>query len=193
MTLTPILIALGLLVIALGATLAVLKLWYRQPHEGQALLISGIGGNRVCLDGGGLVLPVLHRGEAVDLTTAVVVIERRGRQGLYCKDGVYADARLVFFVRVSLRREDVLRVAQQIGCRRAADPETLKDLFEARFSEATKQAAAQRSFAELFAERLPFKDDVLAGIGPDLGGYTLDNMVLDHLARAPASEQDPTG
>ena len=47
-------------------------------------------------------------------------IDRRGKEGLICKDNIRADIKVTFFVRVNKTREDVLKVAQAIGCVRAS-------------------------------------------------------------------------
>lgn len=183
MTLLTILVPFGTVAVVIAVAATVFKLWYRRLPEGQALVISDTTGTRACLDGGGLILPVVARAEVVDLTVKALIFDRCGAESLRCKDGFRADLRLVFFVRVEPTVEGVLRVAQEIGCARAAELETLKELFQAQFMEQAKQAAAARRFAELFLERSSFKQEILAGIGRELRGYVVDSVVIDHLAR----------
>jgi uncharacterized membrane protein YqiK len=59
-----------------------------------------------------------------------------GKDGLICKDYLRADIRVAFYVMVNQTREDVLMVAQLLGCAKASDPGTLMDFFDAKFSEA---------------------------------------------------------
>ena len=83
---------------------------------------------------GGVVIPVLHRSEVMNISVKTVEIDRRGKEGLICKDNIRADIRVSFFVKVNKTQEDVLKVAQSIGCSRASDPKTLEELFVAKFS-----------------------------------------------------------
>lgn len=187
-----VLIALGALLAAVGVAAAVLRRCYQRLPEGQALVIFGMSGRRVRLDGCGLVMPVVERAEAVDLTQKTVVIERRGPDGLVCKDSIRADIRLAFYVFVEPTAEDVLEVAGRVGCARAGELKTLEELFTARFSEEAKAAASKYTFKEIFAERVRFRDEVMAGVGRDLQGYVLGSVAIDHLARTPVEELDPS-
>ena len=84
---------------------------------------------------GGVVLPVFHRAEIMDIAVKSITIDRRGRDGLICADNIRADINVAFFVRVNKTNEDVLKVAQGIGCARASNQDTLEQLFSAKFSE----------------------------------------------------------
>jgi uncharacterized membrane protein YqiK len=193
MSLAPLLAAVvvGALLVLLGLAAAVLGAYYHRLPEGQALVISGTSGSRVCLDGGGLVLPLVNRAEAVDLTLKPVVVDRRGREGLRCRDAIRADLRLVFLVGVKPTVEGVLEVAQSVGCSRAGEVEALEERFAARFVEAAKEAVGARTFSQIFTERQELKDALLSRLGPDLGGFVVGTVAIDHLSRTRAEELDP--
>ena len=72
-------------------------------------------------------------------------------------------------------------VAQSIGCKRASAVETLKELFDAKFSEALKTVGKQFEFVELYNKREQFKEEILKVIGTDLNGYRLDDAAIDYL------------
>jgi hypothetical protein len=57
---------------------------------------------------------------------------------------------------------DIQKVAQIVGCERASDPDKLRDLFEERFSEALKTAGKMMEFQTLCAERMRFRDEIIA-------------------------------
>jgi uncharacterized membrane protein YqiK len=63
----------------------------------------------------------MHRAEVMDISVKTIEIDRRGKEGLICKDNIRADIKVTFFVRVNKTTEDVLKVAQSIGCVRASD------------------------------------------------------------------------
>lgn len=108
----------------------------------------------------------------------LLVVDRRGRDGLVCRDGIRADVRIVFLVRVNPTEEDVLQVARVLGCSRAASREALDQMFCAKFTEAVKSAAKRLEFEELCADREQFKDHVLEVIGRGrVGGSALVGLV----------------
>ena len=67
---------------------------------------------------GAIVYPIINRAEVMDLSVKTIDIDRRGKEGLICQDNIRADIKVTFFVRVNKTREDVLKVAQSIGCAR---------------------------------------------------------------------------
>jgi uncharacterized membrane protein YqiK len=69
-------------------------------------------------------------------------------------------------VRVNKTKEDVLRVAQAIGCQRASHQKTLEELFAAKFSEALKTVGKRLEFEQLYSQRDDFKDQIPAPATP---------------------------
>jgi hypothetical protein len=181
----------GVTLVMLGVTLLVVKQWWRAVAQGQALIINRTQGEPRVSRTGALVLPIVQRAELLDLSVRSVVIERRGKEGVICADGIRADVKVTFLVRVNDTDEDILRVARAVGCARAADPSTLEELFTAKFSEAIKVVAARLDFEELHARRDAFKDEILQVIGRELNGYVLDDAAIDYLEQTPVAMLDP--
>ncbi|MBX5482197.1 MAG: hypothetical protein IRZ16_10240 [Myxococcaceae bacterium] len=175
--------AAALVVLALGMSWLVVKL-YRKVDQGKALIINGVRDVKVTFNGG-LVLPVIHRAEVMDISLKTIEIDRRGKEGLICQDNIRADIKVAFFVRVNKTEEDVLKVAQSIGCARASDPKTLEDLFVAKFSEALKTVGKRMDFEDLYKSRDHFKDQIVEVIGKDLNGYMLEDVAIDYLEQTP--------
>ena len=98
---------------------------------------------------------------------------------------------MTFFVRVNKTADDVLRVAQQIGCIRASQQSTLEELFSAKFSEALKTVGKQMEFEQLYTQRNVFKDRIIEVIGTDLHGYVLNDTAIDYLEQTPIEVLDP--
>ncbi len=183
--------SLGVSVIVLFAVvafgiLALIVKTYRKATQGQALVRTGAFGTKVSFSGM-FVIPVLHRMEIMDITLKTIVIERAGKEGLICMDNMRADIKVNFFVRVNKTGEDVVQVAQSIGCPRASDQKALVDLFDAKFSEALKTVGKQFEFVELYNSRDKFKHEILNIIGTDLNGYILDDCAIDFLEQTPLS------
>ncbi|HNC46566.1 MAG TPA: flotillin family protein, partial [Acidobacteriota bacterium] len=128
--------------------------------------------------------------EIMDISVKTIEIDRRGKEGLICRDNIRADIKVTFFVRVNKTRDDVVKVAQSIGCARASDPKTLEELFSAKFSEALKTVGKQLDFVDLYTKRDEFRDRIVEVIGRDLNGYVLEDAAIDYLEQTPLNSLD---
>ncbi|MFD2920142.1 hypothetical protein ACFS6H_10505 [Terrimonas rubra] len=158
-----------------------LATFYKKIPQGKAIVRTGVGGGKVAFNKGMYVIPILHKMEIMDISVKKLQIDRMENDGLICKDNIRADIKVAFFVRVNKSIDDVLNVAQIIGCERASDVETLRNLFEAKFSEALKTVGKKFDFIELYEARREFRTEILDIIGTDLNGYILDDCAIDYL------------
>ncbi len=163
---------------------------YRKVQQGQALIISKARSIDVTFTGG-IIIPVVHKGEFMDIGVKVVEVEKMGMEGLICKDNIRADIRVSFYVRVNPTAEDVKKVAQLVGCESASDPRKLVELFSAKFAEALKTAGKRMDFVELYELREQFRTGVIDVIGDDLNGYMLDDVAIEYLEQTPMERLDP--
>jgi flotillin len=180
----------GIAVIITLASAIVISQFYRKVTQGQAIVRNGIGGTKVSFNGM-VILPVAHHAEYMDISVKRIEIERKANEGLICKDNLRADIKVAFFVRVNKTPEDVLRVAQSIGCARASAVDTIRTLFDAKFSEALKTVGKRFDFVQLYNERDTFKSEILKVIGTDLNGFTLDDCAIDFLEQTQLENLDP--
>lgn len=189
--LVPILAAVGAGVVILFGIGALFARFYRQIEQGKAMIINTSRAEPHVTFTGGLVLPIVNRAEVMDLSVKTIDIDRRGKEGLICNDNIRADINVTFFVRVNKTAEDVLKVAQSIGCARASDQKTLVELFNAKFSEALKTVGKHFDFDQLYTKREEFKDAIIRVIGKDLNGFILDDAAIDYLEQTPMEALDP--
>jgi flotillin len=178
----------ALIVIIAGAVL--FSMFYRKAQRGQALIKTGVGGTKVSFNGM-TVIPVLQRLETIDISLKRVEIDRTAKNGLICKDNMRADIKVAFFVRVNQTEDDVLRVAQSVGCERASNTDEIRTLFDAKFSEALKTVGKRFDFTELYEERETFRDEIIKIIGTNLNGFVLDDAAIDYLEQTPIEALDP--
>lgn len=176
-----LLILFGSILLIGMAFIVVASKFYVKVGPDEAIVKTGMGGMAVIIDGGALIWPVIHRYEKMDLTLKSFEIAREGSEGLICKDNIRADIKTAFFIRVDKTTEEIKEVAQSIGCKRASQVETLRELFDAKFSEALKTVGKQFEFVELYDKRDKFKNEILKVIGTDLNGYRLDDCAIDYL------------
>ncbi|WP_299707871.1 flotillin family protein [uncultured Pontibacter sp.] len=176
-------IVIVLAVVAIGFIAMVIKM-YQKAIQGEAMVRTGLGDTKVSFSGI-FVVPVIHKLEVMDITLKTIVISRTGSEGLICKDNLRADIKVNFFLRVNKTPEDVIQVAQSIGCKRASDHPALESLFDAKFSEALKTVGKHFDFVELYNSRDDFKRQIIQTIGTDLNGYVLDDCAIDYLEQTP--------
>ena len=171
----------GVIIFALLVFMGMLASFYKKIPQGKAIVRTGVGGTKVAFNKGMYVIPIFHKMEIMDISLKKVQIERLTHDGLICKDNIRADIKVAFFVRVNKSVNDVINVAQTIGCERASTIETLKEIFEAKFSEALKTVGKKFDFIELYEARREFRDEIMNIIGTDLNGYVLDDCAIDYL------------
>ncbi|MGQ8867496.1 flotillin family protein [Myroides sp. TSA_177.3] len=188
---TIIAIIVGALFLLILLFFAVLATFYKKIPQGKSIVRTGIGGTKVAFNKGIYVVPVFHKMEIMDISVKKLQIDRMQKEGLICKDNIRADIKVAFFIRVNKSIDDVINVAQTLGCERASDVETLRNIFEAKFSEALKTVGKKFEFIELYEARREFRDEIINIIGRDLNGYILDDCAIDYLEQTNLSYLDP--
>lgn len=184
-----------MIAVAIGAViliglLGLLAKFYKKVEQGKALVRTGGSKPRVSFSGM-YVIPLIHRLEIMDISVKRVEIDRTGSNGLICNDNMRADIKVAFFVRVNKTNEDVLNVAQSLGCERASQTTALVELFDAKFSEALKTVGKKYNFVDLYNSRKEFKEDIIEVIGRDLNGYFLEDVAIDYLEQTPLQSLNP--
>src|SRR5689334_9020888 len=163
----------------------------RKVHPGKAGISIGLGGMRVAFDYM-LRVPFVQNFEEMDISVKKLEIHRKGKDGLVCQDNIRADISVAFYIRVEATEDSVKKVAQMLGPDRVSDMAQLRDLFEAKFSEALKTAGKQMEFHELFTARIKFREQIQATIGKDLDGFFLQDVAIDYLEQTPLDQHDPS-
>ena len=186
----PIFTAVGVLALLVLGLFAMFAKFYRKVEQGYALIVNTLRAEPEVTFTGHMVYPVIHKAELMDISVKTIEIDRSGNQGLICKDNIRADIKVKFFVRVNNTADDVLKVAQNIGCERASNQDTLEELFSAKFSEGLKTVGKKMDFVDLYQDRAHFREEILKSIGGDLSGYKLDDAAIDYLEQTPLHKLD---
>lgn len=181
---------IGTAVLLLMTVAFVCVLCIRKVQPGRAGVKTGIGGVKVAFDW--LVhFPLVQNYHIVDISVKKLEIARKGKDGLVCRDNIRADITVAFYIRVDATEESVRKVSQMLTPERVSDLSQLRELFEAKFSEALKTAGKQMEFHELFTERIKFRDEIQRTIGKDLDGFLLQDVAIDYLEQTPLDQHDP--
>ncbi len=183
-------IGVGAIAVILLGVVTLIARFYKKVDQGRALIINPFRGEAKVSFTGHIVYPVVNRAEIMDISVKTIDIDRRGKDGLICKDNIRADISVTFFVQVNKSAADVLKVATLIGCDRASDQATIEQLFTAKFAEALKTVGKQLEFEQLYQKRDEFRQAVFDEIGEDLGGFELEDVAIDYLEQTPLESLD---
>ncbi|HEU0097239.1 MAG TPA: flotillin domain-containing protein [Allosphingosinicella sp.] len=166
-------------VLTLG--LIVTRLYKRATKE-IGFVRTGFGGEKVVINGGALVLPVLHETMPVNLNTVRLAVERKNTDALITLDRLRIDVKAEFYVRVRPDMESIATAAQTLGLR-TMHPESLKELIEGKFVDALRSVAAGMTMAQLHEQRSDFVQKVQQVSSADLAmnGLELESVSLTGL------------
>ena len=89
------------------------RLYHRATKE-TAFVRTGLGGQKVIMDGGAIVLPIFHEIIPVNMNTLKLEVSRREEQSLIALDRMRVDVAAAFFVRVKQLGESVSTAAQTL-------------------------------------------------------------------------------
>jgi len=175
---------LGLIVVAIVVAVVVWLLhWlYLRSSKERAFVRTGFGGEKVVVDGGAFVLPILHDVIPVNMNTLRLEVVRGKDKSLITKDRMRVDVIAEFYVRVAADSISVAAAAQTLGLR-TLEPERLKELIEGKFIDALRTAAADMTMEELHEKRGAYVRRVREAVAEDLtkNGLELEAASLTQL------------
>jgi len=176
------LIGMGVVVFLVLVFLTFLVKLYRRASKEIAFVRTGLGGEKVVMNGGALVLPVFHETMPVNMNTLVLSVARRDAEALITLDRLRIDVKAEFYVRVKPDGEAIAMAAQTLG-QRTMQPEMLKDLVEGKFVDALRSVAAGMTMNELHEQRADFVQKVQQVSSNDLAmnGLELESVSLTGL------------
>ena len=174
-----------LLVLA-GLSVLFLNRYYRKATREGALVRTGLGGQRVVLDGGCLALPFLHKVSEVNMRTSKLEIERLGPHSVITRDRLRVDVGAEFYVRVETSAEGVATAAQALAGKTFRASE-LGETLEGKLVDAVLSVAAGYSMESLQDERAKYTADVSRVLGEALAqnGLRLESVSLTRLDQTP--------
>ncbi|MBN9348435.1 MAG: flotillin family protein [Devosia sp.] len=177
-----ILIVAALIVVAIFVLGMILARLYRRASKEVSFVRTGFGGQKVIVNGGALVLPVLHEIIQVNMNTLRLEVRRTNEQALITKDRMRVDVQAEFYVRVQPTAESIANAAQTLG-RRTMEPAALKELVEGKFVDALRAVAAEMAMEELHEQRVNFVQKVQAAVSEDIlkNGLELESVSLTGL------------
>ncbi len=126
---TIILLNAGIILVALVSIGFVLARLYKRSSKEVSFVRTGFRGQRVILNGGAIVLPILHEIIPVNMNTLRLEVKREDQQALITRDRMRVDVAAEFYVRVKPTEESIANAAQTLGMK-TMTPKELKELVE---------------------------------------------------------------
>jgi uncharacterized membrane protein YqiK len=171
---------------------AVLSRMYQRASKEISFVRTGLGGQKVIMNGGALVLPVVHETIPVNMNTLRLEVRRSNEQALITLDRMRIDVLTEFYVRVQPTSEAIASAAQTLG-QRTMRPEALKELVEGKFVDSLRSVAAEMTMEDLHVQRVKFVQRVQATVSEDLlkNGLELEAVSLTGLDQTKLEYLDP--
>ncbi len=172
----------GVILVALIVLGLILTRLYRRASKEVSFVRTGFGGEKVIMNGGAMVLPVLHEIIPVNMNTLRLEVRRAAQQALITRDRMRVDVMAEFYVRVKPSAESIATAAQTLGMK-TMSPDELKDLVEGKFVDALRAVAAEMAMEELHEKRVDFVQKVQQVVSEDLfkNGLELETVSLTGL------------
>ncbi|WP_421702435.1 flotillin family protein [Aliiroseovarius sp.] len=170
---------------------AVLGRLYRRATREISLVKTGAGGKRVIMDGGTIIVPLLHEVSPVNMKTLRLEVQRHGDAALITKDRMRVDVGVEFYVSVNATEEGIARAAQTLGDR-TFDVGQLREMIEGKLVDGLRAVAAQMTMDGLHENRSDFVQEVQNAVSEDLlkNGLSLESVSLTALDQTPFEALD---
>lgn len=181
-SLYQILVLAGIVLAALIIIGVIIARLYKRSSKEVSFVRTGFGGEKVILNGGAIVLPVLHEVIPVNMNTLRLEVKRATDQALITRDRMRVDVMAEFYVRVKPTAESIATAAQTLG-KKTMSPQELKDLVEGKFVDSLRAVAAEMAMEELHEKRVDFVQKVQQVVSEDLfkNGLELETVSLTGL------------
>lgn len=164
---------------------------YKRATREISLVKTGAGGRRVIMDGGAIVIPLLHEISPVNMKTLRLEVKRLGEAALITKDRMRVDVGSEFYVSVQGTEDGISRAAQTLGAK-TFDVEQLREMIEGKLIDGLRAVAARMTMDELHENRTSFVQEVQNAVSNDLlkNGLELESVSLTALDQTPFEALD---
>lgn len=187
-------ISIAILITILIAVGVYLLHWlYRHSSKDQSFVRTGVGGERVVMGGGALVIPIIHDITVVNMNAIPIEVQRQGEQSLITRNKMRIDITTEFFVRVIATKEGVSLAARTLGAR-TMDSMALKEIIQGRLIDAMGTVAASMTMDEIHANRAQYVAEVAKRVETVINteGLELETASLTFLNQASIDVFDPS-
>ena len=192
-TLGEVLLWLIGIAIAIVILVYILRWLYRRSTKETAFVRTGFLGEKVVVNGGAFVIPVLHEITPVNMNVMRIEVTRRDNGALITRNRMRVDIIAEFFVRVGASGGAVAAAAQTLG-RRTLQEDGIRSLMEGKFASAMRMVAAQMTLEEMHEQRRDYANLVrdLASEALAANGLELEDVAIVDLDQTGLEYFDPS-
>jgi uncharacterized membrane protein YqiK len=166
----------------IGSILIIIAKLYVKTSANVAFYRTGQGKPLVIIDGGAIVVPVVHELIAVSLEVMKLEVPRAGGDSLICRDCLRADVTAEFYIKVRKDEAGVMAAATTLG-RDAMNAAAIKDRLMEKLVSALRTVAATMDLSDLNQNREGFAKSVQEAVTKDIepNGLLLETVTISRL------------
>ena len=179
-------------IVVIAVVVYLLHWLYHRSTKELAFVRTGLGGEKVVISGGALVLPIVHEVTPVNLNVVRIPVSRIKEEAVITRDRMRVDVEAEFFVRVMQEKEAVAAAASTLG-RRTLEADRLAELLSGKFVGALRSVAAEMSLDEMHESRgnMVLKVEDRAKVALAQNGLELESVAITDLDQTSLEYFDP--
>jgi len=174
-----VILAVIIAIILIAVGIWFVRSFYRRSSKEIAFVRTGLGGQKVIIDGAAFVIPIFHDVTEVYLSTLRLSVTCDKEQALISKDRMRVDVAVDFYIRVRKEVDSVTIAAQTLG-RKTGKPDELREMMKGKFVDAIRATAAGMTLEMLHEQRGQFIKAVGQAVAESLikNGVELESASL---------------
>lgn len=172
----------GAILLVISFFITLITQLYQKASAEEAIVRTGMGGSKVIIDGGCMVIPVVHKVTRVSLKVIKLMCIREASDALITKDYLRSDVHSEFYMRVGATPEQVLNAARSFG-EQSGTEEAIDSKVGEKLISALRSVAAKHDLAELHSDRESFAIAVQELVAKEIepNGLTLETVTISRL------------
>ncbi len=186
MELSSILWTVGIFAVILLIVGALFLLFFERATKEISIIRTGFGGEKIIMDNGGFVFPVLHDSLIINMNVIKLTVEREKRDAYITKNKLRVDLIAEFSIRVTPEPRAISLAGQTLG-EKTVNIKELQDQLEASCAEALREATAKMDIQGLHDDNDQVNDIVEEALGVDIRRFGLQ---LEAVALAKVQQTD---
>lgn len=186
---TPILIIVAIVV---AIAIVTFTRWYVKAPTNMAFVRTGLGGKKVVVDSGVIVLPIVQNIQWISLETFKLEVFKADKEAFITKDKMRVDIGAEFYVKIEAVEDHIEKASRSLGDK-SFSAEGIKSLVEEKLVSALRSTAASMTLIELHENRRGFAKLVMETLRDALvpNGLTLEDVSIFHLDQTEKGQLDP--
>ena len=179
-------------IVVIAVVVYLLHWLYHRSTKELAFVRTGLGGEKVVINGGALVLPIVHEVTPVNLNVVRIPVSRTKEEAVITRDRMRVDVEAEFFVRVIQEKQAVSAAASTLG-RKTLEAGRLAELLSGKFVSALRSVAAEMTLDAMHEKRsdMVVKVEERAKVALAQNGLELESVAVTDLDQTSLEYFDP--